>query len=401
MGTEVAIAVSGPDSPLRYEQLTWAITGVERLLGVAYPSPRIEMLTDYDFGGELCGDLQASLKSGSDVHRVASVTIRLDPDACASGTRAHAEALHTIVHEAAHSWFIGNADWVDEGMAFWVERHLGATGSPWAMPESIVPQSRCDWFSNIDELEHLPPRPTTIPRVPHVNGIRPVGNYLGHQPISLCKHTLSAGLFHDLEEHLGRDAFVRGAAEIAANPERTEQPGRSMETVRTAFAAGDAQASAIIDLWYEGDPKERFYDHSDSIEWTLPPTIDASGDLVMGGKVKQGAVSIDHEDGYCSQFYLVDAKLEYEYTLLGRLPPDRTWAGRGNRIVGGGVKNGGEFEVRVDLLVPPVGDWSVVVWPKTKVSDGECYSPLMLSEVPVIVGLMEAYARTLRAPAAG
>ena len=389
LGAEVAIAVNGPDSPLRYEQLTWAMVEIERLLGVAYPSPRIEMLTDYDFGGGRCGDHIMDQEAGSRDYRVASVTIRLDPDACDQAF-GRAEAFHTIVHEVAHSWFTGNADWVDEGLASWTQRRLGATGSLWTAPESIVPRTRCDAFSNIEELEeskrwYVPLPPAFVTPVELPDGTRPVGSYLNSQPRSLCDYTLSAGLFYDLEEHLGQGAFARGAGEIAANLERGRY--KSIGTVRTAFAASNARASGIIDLWYEGEPKQRFYDHTDSIEWTEPPTINA-GDLVMKGKVKQGTVSIDYEEGYCSQFYLVDSEaggIGYEYTLLMRLPSARKYTNQGNQIVGGRVRSNGEFEVRVDLLVDPIGDWSVVVWPRTGVSDGMCHRPLTLSEVQVVV----------------
>ena len=176
---------------------------------------------------------------------------------------------------------------------------------------------------NIEELEEswgpwYFPIPTFKPRVLLPDGTQPVGVYLAHQPRRLCDYTLSAGLFHDLEQHLGLDAFARGAAEIAANLDRSRYG--NIEVVRTAFAGGDARASGIVDLWYEGDPKQRFYDHTDSIEWAEPPTINSSGDLVMAGKAERGAISIDWESGYCGQFYVVDAGADFEHTILRRLP---------------------------------------------------------------------------------
>ena len=152
---------------------------------------------------------------------------------------------------------------------------------------------------------------------------------------------------------------------------------------RTAFASGDARASGIVDLWYEGEPKQRFYDHTDSIEWTEPPTIDASGDLVMAGKAEPGAVSVDWEEGTCSQFYVVDAKANFEHTIERRLPSNRKWTKQVNEIVEGEVRTNGEFKARVKLLVTPIGDWSLVVWAKTEVSDGLCHRSLVLSEIQV------------------
>ena len=53
--------------------------------------------------------------------------------------------------------------------------------------------------------------------------------------------------------------------------------------------------------------------------------------------------------------------------------------------VGNDQSEVGQYAWRVKLSVMPIGDWSLVVWPKTEALDGLCHRPLVLSEIQVVV----------------
>ena len=46
LGANVNVSVRGPNASTYYDQLTWTILEIERLLGVAYPSPSVELVLD-------------------------------------------------------------------------------------------------------------------------------------------------------------------------------------------------------------------------------------------------------------------------------------------------------------------------------------------------------------------
>ena len=183
--------------------------------------------------------------------------------------------------------------------------------TPWSEPAPFIPESRCDHYRNISELESRISSPAVIFESPPV-----AGNLVARQPESRCPYTLSAGLFLALDEHLGADAFVSAVANLARERTGLICEERGIDDVRLVFADYGKEALNIIDLWYEGNHKMLFYTHNNSIDWETAPTVTSTGELVMVGYAELGSMFTDRQDNYCSQFELVDPSNRYSYSLL-------------------------------------------------------------------------------------
>ena len=145
------------------------------------------------------------------VNRFSHITIRPEYDLYA----------HIIAHEVAHYYWFFNADWLDEGMAevmaSVIERErvgspVKATNAPCGVVESIM------------ELEALAPEQG--------------------EPGFRCNYSLGEGLFLDLLQQLGEDAFWDGVRGLHAT---SQLHNVGVEDVRQAFGP---DADAIISRWY-------------------------------------------------------------------------------------------------------------------------------------------------------
>ena len=129
-----------------------------------------------------------------------------------------------IAHEVAHYYWLGNADWIDEGMAElmeWVIENR-RVGTPVRLVD--VTDVPCKFARSLKELEELAPK--------------------GGEPAHICNYSLGRGLFVNLLRTLGEDAFWEGARNLYA-----ASPGAGVEEVRQAFGAN---VGVVIDRWYEG-----------------------------------------------------------------------------------------------------------------------------------------------------
>ena len=305
LGANASVAVMGPDASTYYDQLTWTILEIQRLLGVAYPSASVELVLDAPVLSGKCGEHTPEIQKSSTTYTMTNSTIQIDPNNCVQGE------LRTIFHVTANACFGGDAAWLDAGLAGYFEYRLILMDTPWSEPAPFIPESRCDHYRNISELESGISSPAVIFESPPV-----AGNLVARQPESRCPYTLSAGLFLALEEHLGADAFVSAVANLARERTGLIREERGIDDVRLVFADYGKEALNIIDLWYEGNPKMLFYTHNNSIDWETAPTVTSTGELVMVGYAELGSMFTDRQDNYCSQFELVDPSNRYSYSLL-------------------------------------------------------------------------------------
>ena len=125
-----------------------------------------------------------------------------------------------IAHEVAHYYWIGNADWIDEGMAELME--LAIENRRIGTPIDFT-NTRCWFAQSIKELEELAPEQD--------------------DDAFICNYSLGEGLFVHLLRALGEDAFWEGARRLYA-----ASPGAGIEEVRQAFP----EAGVLINRRYEG-----------------------------------------------------------------------------------------------------------------------------------------------------
>ena len=137
----------------------------------------------------------------------------------------HDADARLIAHEVAHYYWLGSADWIDEGMAELtasaIENRRVGTPVNFANQPCVVARSLKAW-------EELAP------------GRRKANPY--------CPHSLGERLFVSLLRTLGEDAFWEGARKLyAASLDADGDAG--IEEVRQSFGA---DADEVIDRWYEG-----------------------------------------------------------------------------------------------------------------------------------------------------
>ena len=130
-------------------------------------------------------------------------------------------APHIIAHEVAHYYWRFNAKWIDEGMAEVMPLVIEnkRTGSP-----VRARNAPCGTAENIMELEALAPEQG--------------------EPAFSCNYSLGEGLFLELLQRLGENAFWDGARKLYTD---SQMRSVGIADVRQAFGP---DADAIISRWY-------------------------------------------------------------------------------------------------------------------------------------------------------
>ena len=130
-------------------------------------------------------------------------------------------APHIIAHEVAHYYWVDGAFWIGEGMAELMAAVIESerTGRP-----VRARNAPCRVVENIMELEALAPE--------------------YDEPANACYYSLGEGLFLDLLQRLGEDAFWDSARKLYAE---SLLHSVGIEDVRQAFGP---DANGIISRWY-------------------------------------------------------------------------------------------------------------------------------------------------------
>ena len=286
MGMRVDVTVEGfLDNRLRFDQLVQVIDEEERLLGVPFPAPRLNMRRVSQLPGGFCGNNQPSYEPRYQwqPHTVEASVIRLRVDSDCGDT------FGSIAHEVAHTWFHGNgpADWIDEGLANSIEYQVKEAHPEAA--EQYPPVTYCASYRNIRELESA----------------GPTRNVDGEESGFGCNYRLGDGIFGALREHLGTRDFNLGIAKLARKSENETNRPYAIQDARTTLGS-DRKSLDIIDLWYTGTPKMRIFRHLDQVTYTHPPTLDGEY-LHLAGRTREPGMVHDlilGEHPYCSQFFL-------------------------------------------------------------------------------------------------
>ena len=224
----LAIIRTGSGASRSMDLLEHSVRGVERFMGLPFPTNYAGLLFENAVFGSVAGT-----NFGTHV----AILPEYDVD---DGSREAEFAGSHIAHEVAHYYWSGNADWVDEGaadlMASIVE---GArTGRP-----VEVTNRPCAYAATIAELEGL-------------------GISKGDLEFR-CNYSLGDRLFVDLYRTLGHERFRQGfrALYVASEIEDDDDdPGTSVGVghVRQAFRSDGGAERAVIARWYDGtEPYDR------------------------------------------------------------------------------------------------------------------------------------------------
>ena len=293
LGQQVRVNVSGfNDSPMRFDQLVRIINETERLLGIPYPAPVVTMLRVNNLDNGFCGNNQMSYATRyvADPYVVENSAIKM---------RVYAECNKTfaaISHEVAHTWFHGNNDWIDEGLANAIEYQLLAILRP--IQGIYPPVTYCQTYRNISELESATPKRE---------------NKDEHAGFS-CNYRLGDGIMGALRQHHEDRGFNSRIAQLARQREASSKRAYDITDIRKTLG-NTSPALTIINRWYQGKPQMRRYRHLDAIEWISPPIIDGQY-LHFAGRIRSEATVFEPiigKDPYCSQFVLREGVNKTDY----------------------------------------------------------------------------------------
>ena len=289
LGSRAEVTVQGfADNPSIFNMVFQIIDEEERLLGVAFPAPKVQVTRVNSIPGGFCGQNEYSQQyaySGNEATVESSnITIRVDGECN--------DTFGMIAHEVAHTWFWGEHPWLDEGLANSLEYQI-REDHPEEGPIHL-PVTYCATYRNIAELERANP------------GVMATNSASDFT----CNYTLGDGIFDSLRKHLGTEAFNQGIAQLSAGNITggllsRSMTGSTMEDVRRAMG-NDDKAMEIIDTWYSGQPEMRIFQHLDLADYTYPPTIDGPY-LHFAGRIRGPGLVHEPElehNNYCSQFHL-------------------------------------------------------------------------------------------------
>ena len=183
-------------------------------------------------------------------------------------------ALSHFAHEAAHYFWTGNEDWIDEGAASFIELLELSIDTGW----SIAPkEDPCAYAANIAGLESLEPEQGS--------------------PEFSCNYSLGERLFHDLYRSLDETSFRQGFRNLYLLSlvddleDRCEGVKLDICHVEAAFKDdAAAESPAIVDKviarWYHGTEP---YDTSQQDTAPVDPSLPAD----VRGETTRAYISLD------------------------------------------------------------------------------------------------------------
>ena len=142
-------------------------------------------------------------------------------------------ALHVIAHEAAHYYWRGGSQWLDEGAA----NLLAFVARGYKSDYLVDPYSPpCDITSNISSLEQA--------------------DTTEFNDVSGCHFALGERLFLDLRRTLGEEEFQKGFRALYLSVDDFADieaiPPRGIDHLRDAFRFSTTATDTVIPKWYDG-----------------------------------------------------------------------------------------------------------------------------------------------------
>ena len=188
-----------------------------------------------------------------------------------------------MAHEVAHYYWVGNRDWVDEGMSELIAAHHRRQSPGGGMASSNYP---CSQATNIRVLEEINPA--------------------RWDPAFDCNYSLGERLFLSLWKELDEASFVEGAQRLYAASAETPE-GAGFPDMKAAFGQ-----SPPLDRWYSGPrvsnlrpPGEAPTWKLDAINGTITGTgvaLSQEGPLVQSFSARQSGIAYFHFEYEHPQF---------------------------------------------------------------------------------------------------
>ena len=200
---ELAIVRTSPGATQSMDLLENAVRETEKFMGEPLPTPYVRLLYENVTGS-----------AGGVNFGGTHIAIRPEYEGYA----------HIIAHEVAHYYWLGNADWVDEGMA--------------ELMASVIENRRVG-----TPVKFTPP--PCARNLKALEALAPGWDDPGH----ICNYSIGERLFVSLLLTLGEDAFWEGALNLYA-ASLDSDGGAGIEEVRQAFGP---DAGEVIDFWYTGE----------------------------------------------------------------------------------------------------------------------------------------------------
>ena len=257
------VRVGDEGNPRVMDILEEAVADVESFMGLPLPVQMISVLFSDSIGASYAGNNLGT-----------SITVRPQYE------RENEILPGILAHEAAHYYWSGNQDWIDEGMSNLIKTYHRWQRTSIPMTASIYP---CPHLSNIQQLERIDPGK---------NG----------DAIS-CNYSLGERIFLNLWRELGNVPFRKGSQRLY---EQTQAGGHGgVEEVKVAF-----NRPKDVERWYSSADTGTFQGIDESKPtWKLDEihgTIDDVEIILAEGKPKVESFSAGRHQGH--------AHLQLDYT---------------------------------------------------------------------------------------
>ena len=224
--TLLAIIRTNPGAERSMDLIEHAVRYTEEYMATSFPTGYVGWLF-----GDAVGGSYAGANFGT---HIASLTKHDVDDGSndAENTGSH------IAHEVAHYYWRGNADWIDEGAASFLEVVAENTRAGGLVEVQKVP---CGYVRTIAELEALE-----------------ITREDGSDSAFICNYSLGERLFLDLYRNLGEDIFRQGLRDLYMLSQEVQEDDAEVgiEHVKTAFKGVEGVNAQVVDAitarWYDG-----------------------------------------------------------------------------------------------------------------------------------------------------
>ena len=196
------VRVEGERNPRVMDMLEEAITNVEFFMALPLPVQMVSVLFAESITPSYAGNNLGT-----------SITVRPQYE------REDEILPEILAHEAAHYYWSGNQDWIDEGMSNLIKTYhrWQRTGIP--MTASMYP---CPHLSNIQQLERIDPGK--------------------NEDVFRCNYSLGERIFLNLWQELGNVPFREGSQRLY---KKTKTGGAGIDNVRAAW-----NRPKTVERWY-------------------------------------------------------------------------------------------------------------------------------------------------------
>ena len=283
---DLAIVRTRPGAARGMDLLEYSVRASEELIGKPLPTHYVGLLYE-----GAAGEGPAGQNFGTHI----AILPEFDVD---DGSFDAEFAPHIIAHEVSHYYWVGNANWIDEGLADFMASAIQGRRTGELVRVTNAP---CSYVRSIIELESLAPDADA------------------DYDLFGCNYSLGERLFVDMHRILGDEATWQALGELYDRSlvEQDDLKGTSLgiEHLRAVFQS-HAGALVSIGRWYD---RTEDYDLSQLDMRPVEPTLPA-----INGKIDEAFLTVGEDGPKVSSFSAKDAagqtlwlNLDYSYRVTG------------------------------------------------------------------------------------